>query len=136
MAHILVVEDDPNNAMVFVAVLNRLGGFEVTVEENVDKILEASRSGTVDLIIMDVSLTQSFYEGKKVNGLEITKVLKADDECKDIPVILATAHAMKGDKERFLSDCGAEDYITKPIMDHENFIEKVKNQLTLKEKTV
>ena len=133
MAHILVVEDDMNNALVFEAILKRLGGHEVEITEDVDVIFEQCRSGSIDLVVMDVSLTKSFYEGKKVNGLEITQVLRSDEACKDIPILLATAHAMKGDKERFLTTSGAEDYITKPIMDHHKFIGKVSALLEKKE---
>ena len=126
MPYILVVEDDPNNALVFEAILRRIGGFDVGVTEDVDEIIESCRSGKVDLVIMDVSLTQSFFNGEKVDGLDIAKLLKEDDECKNIPVLLATAHAMKGDKERFLTMSGADGYITKPVMDHRGFVDTVK----------
>ncbi len=130
MAFILVVEDDMNNAMVFQTLLKRLGNHETEITEDVDEIFRKCRSGAVDLVIMDVSLTNSTHEGRKVNGLEITKLLKNDEACRNIPVVLATAHAMHGDKERFLKESGANGYLEKPIMDPNVFIGKVDAMLT------
>ena len=44
-----------------------------------------------------------------------------------LPIIAMTAHAMAGDQERYLKDSGAESYVTKPVTDHEGFIELVRN---------
>jgi two-component system, cell cycle response regulator DivK len=136
MAHILVVEDDPNNALVFEAVLKRIGKFEVTVSENVDEILSLCRSGKIDLVIMDVSLTQSYYQGKKVDGLEITRLLKNDETAERIPVLLATAHAMKGEKERFLAASGADGYVTKPVLDHHALVRQIGELIQKSKETV
>ena len=76
---------------------------------------------------MDISLARSSYEGKKVDGIFITKLLKADAETKDIPVLLATAHAMYGDREKFLADTGAEGYLSKPIHDPDAFLREVQS---------
>ncbi|NQU59287.1 MAG: response regulator, partial [Rhodospirillales bacterium] len=60
-----------------------------------------------DLILMDIQLPE-------ISGLEITKMLKADDDLKSIPVVAVTAFAMKGDEEKILEG-GCEGYIAKPI---------------------
>lgn len=75
MPHILVVEDDPINARLFTSTLVKFGQFEVTVSENVDEILALVRSDQIDLVIMDVSLSNSSYEGHRVDGLEISKLI-------------------------------------------------------------
>ncbi len=51
---------------------------------------------------MDVSLTNSRYQGEPVDGLQLTRMLKGDPETAHLPVLLVTAHAMQGDRERFL----------------------------------
>jgi two-component system cell cycle response regulator DivK len=56
---------------------------------------------------MDIQLPE-------ISGLEITKMLKADDDLKGIPVVAVTAFAMKGDEEKILEG-GCEGYIAKPI---------------------
>jgi CheY-like chemotaxis protein len=126
MDHVLVVEDDINNALVFKALLSRLGGFEVTVTEDVEEILRLCRSGSVSLVIMDVSLSQSVRDGEKLNGIDITRLLKNDEQARHIPVMLATAHAMKGDRERFLAASGAEGYVTKPVVNHRELIQQIR----------
>jgi CheY-like chemotaxis protein len=44
-------------------------------------------------------------------------------------VLLATAHAMRGDAERLLADSGANDYVAKPIIDHAEFARQVRGFL-------
>ena len=123
---ILLVEDDPVNVKFIQVVLTRRGGFEVTVCEEVDEILRFVREEKPVLVIMDVSLTRSTWEDRKVDGLFITKLLKADPATAKVPVTLATAHAMFGDRERFLRDTGAEGYLAKPIHDPDLFLKAIR----------
>jgi CheY-like chemotaxis protein len=126
MARILVVEDDVNNAKVLRAVLRRIGGFEVSVTENVDEIFSLVRGGAVDLVIMDVSLSNSYFDEERLDGLEITRRLKDDPLARTVPVVLATAHAMTGDRERFLTASGADGYVTKPVLDHHALVDRIR----------
>jgi len=123
---ILIVEDDPINVKFMKVVLVRKGGFEVVVSEDVYEILELARSGTLDAVIMDISLTRSVHEGRNVDGVYITRLLKGDPATKGIPVVLATAHAMTGDRERFLAETGAEHYLSKPLHDPDQFLAEVR----------
>jgi CheY-like chemotaxis protein len=123
---ILLVEDDPINVKFIQTVLVKKGGFEVLVSEEVDEILRIVKEGDIAAVIMDVSLSRSSYEGKKVDGIFITQLLKKDEATRHIPVLLATAHAMFGDREKYLGLTGAEGYIAKPIHDPAALIEAVK----------
>ncbi|MEN3039194.1 MAG: response regulator [Candidatus Kryptonium sp.] len=129
MPHILVVEDDVMTAQLFEIILKRKGGFEVTVTDDGEKIMELIKSGGVDLVIMDVSLPGTFVDGVQVDGLKLTRMIKENETTARIPVILATAHAMRGDAERFLEESKADDYIAKPISDHNFLIQKIKEHL-------
>lgn len=129
MAHILVVEDDFMTAQLFKIILERKGGFKVTVTDNGEEIMNLLNSGDVNLIIMDVSLQGTFVNGVQVDGLKLSKMIKENEITSRIPIILATAHAMRGDAERFLEESKADDYIPKPIVDHNLLIEKVKGYL-------
>jgi CheY-like chemotaxis protein len=133
MAHVLVVEDDRMNARLFEVILRRRGGFEVTTTEDVAEVFRLAKGRLIDLIIMDVSLANCIYEGKAVDGLEIAKKLKTDTSTADIPIILATAHAMRGDRERFLTESKADEYVSKPVIDQVGLIEMVKSFLKKKE---
>lgn len=126
---ILIVEDDAINVKFMKVVLTRKGGYEVLVSEDVDEILSLAGSGGVDAIIMDISLSRSSYEGQKVDGIFITRLLKANPATARIPVVLATAHAMFGDRERFIAETGAEHYISKPIHDPDLFLGEVRKVL-------
>jgi CheY-like chemotaxis protein len=126
MNTVLIVEDDPINMKVFSKILTKRGGLEVKGTENVDEVLSIAQLGYIKIILMDVSLANSYYQGKPVDGIKITQLLKADEKTKHIPVILVTAHAMEGDKENFLTASGANGYISKPIVDHQNFVDTVK----------
>jgi two-component system cell cycle response regulator DivK len=126
---ILIVEDDAINVKFMKVVLTKKGGYEVEVSEDVDEIVRMAASGVFSAIIMDISLTRSVYDGQKVDGVFITKLLKSKPETARVPVVLATAHAMFGDRERFLSETGAEHYISKPIHDPELFLAEVRKVL-------
>jgi CheY-like chemotaxis protein len=129
MPHILVVEDDKLTAQLFEIILKRKGGFDVTVTDDGDKIMEILNSGNVDLIIMDVSLSGTIVNGSQVDGIKLSKMIKENERTAKIPIILATAHAMRGNAERFLEESKADDYISKPITDHNSLIEKIKGFL-------
>jgi CheY-like chemotaxis protein len=126
---ILIVEDDPINVKFMQVVLTRKGGFQVSVSEDVAEIMALAESGGLGAIIMDISLSRTLYQGKKVDGIFITKMLKANPATAGIPVILATAHAMSGDRERFLAETGAEHYLSKPIHDPDHFLGEVRKVL-------
>lgn len=125
MTTVLLVEDDPVNARVFDKVLRKRGGFEVLLSQDVEQILALAQSGSIDVILLDVSLSQSTYRGESVDGIRIAQLLKGDPQTETIPIILVTAHAMRGDRESFLAQSGADGYIAKPVVDHQGMVDQV-----------
>lgn len=125
MKTVLIVEDDLINARVFSKILNKRGGLAVKHTENVDEVMQIAQAKEVDIILMDVSLARSVYQGKSVDGIKITQMLKADPNTADLPIILVTAHAMEGDRDSFLRQSGADGYISKPVVDHQAFVDQV-----------
>ncbi len=125
MTTVLIVEDDPINLRVFSKILTKKGDLQVKGTEIVEEVLQYAQSGEIDAILMDVALANSIYQGKPVDGIEITQMLKADPATANLPVILVTAHAMEGDRENFLNQSGADGYISKPVVDHEAFIQQI-----------
>jgi CheY-like chemotaxis protein len=87
--------------------------------------MQIAHSGGADIILMDVSLSHSVYQGKSVDGIKITQMLKADPKTANLPIILVTAHAMEGDRENFLKQSGADGYISKPVVDHQQFVDQI-----------
>ena len=126
MIHVLVVEDDPHNAVLFRKILEKRAGWRVTVTESPEELMGLARSGQVQLVIMDVSLTNSRWEGRAVNGVDLCRILRADPASAQVPVVLATAHAMRGDDRRLISESGADDYVSKPVVDHQAFVAQIR----------
>ena len=125
MTTVLIVEDDPTNFRVFSKILTKRGGLQVKGTEIVEEVLQLAQSGEVDAILMDIALANSIYEGKPVDGIKITQMLKSDPKTADLPIILVTAHAMEGNREHFLKQSGADGYISKPVVNHQDFIQQI-----------
>lgn len=125
MKTVLIVEDDLINARVFSKILIKRGGLAVKHTENVEEVMQIAQSREADIILMDVSLARSVYQGKAVDGIQITQMLKKDPNTASLPIILVTAHAMQGDRENFLKQSGADGYISKPVVDHQAFVDQV-----------
>lgn len=107
MKRIVVIEDNADNRLLLQALLEGL--YELTEFENGVDALAGMRSAPPDLVLLDISLPG-------MDGKEILTRIRADERLAPLPVIALTAHAMSGDRERFLA-AGFDDYITKPIVD-------------------
>lgn len=129
MATVLIVEDDPANILVFSKILTKRAGLSVRATENVEEVMTLAAEGGIDLILMDVALSRSLYQGKSVDGIRITQMLKADPKTAKLPIILVTAHAMRGDRESFLHQSGADGYISKPVVDQQAFVDTIQSLL-------
>jgi two-component system cell cycle response regulator DivK len=125
MKTVLIVEDDPINARVFSKILTKRGGLAVKHTEDVEEVIQIAQAQEADIILMDVSLAHSVYQGRPVDGIKITQMLKEDPQTANLPIILVTAHAMEGHRETFLKQSGADGYISKPVIDHQAFVDEI-----------
>lgn len=116
---VLIVEDNEQNMELFRDLLMSKG---YTVMEAVDgeAALAKVHSETPDLILMDIQLP-------KIDGVEVTRRMRANPSLNNVVIIAITAHAMKGDREDFLK-AGFNDYIAKPI-NIKTFLQTVENHL-------
>lgn len=105
-AHVLIVDDNLTN-LKLVAYLMKSKGYEVTTAVDADSAFEAIRTRRPHVILMDLQLPG-------IDGLELTRRLKADPATRDIKIVAVTAYAMKGDEEKARA-AGCDDYVTKPI---------------------
>jgi CheY-like chemotaxis protein len=103
---ILIVDDNPVNLKLATDVLEA-GGYTVERAVDAEHAQPLMTRNTPDLILMDIALPG-------MDGLTLTRVLKADQNLKHVPVVAVTAFAMKGDAQKAL-DAGCVGYITKPI---------------------
>jgi CheY-like chemotaxis protein len=125
-SHILIVEDDAFIATIFEKILARMGGYAVTVTDDVERALALVRKRQIQLVIMDVALSRSTYQAEAIDGVALTRLMKSDAGADTLPVLLVTAHAMPGDAERLLAASGANDYLSKPLPHPALLIERVK----------
>lgn len=107
MTLIAIVEDNPDNRLLARALLEGL--YECTEYETGIEALDGMTCEVPDLVLLDISLPG-------MDGMETLERLRATPALKHLPVIALTAHAMAGDREKFLH-AGFDDYVTKPIVD-------------------
>lgn len=103
---ILLAEDNPTNRMVVVAMLRKAGHHIDAVANGIEAV-ESVRTLPYDVVLMDVAMPE-------MDGLEATAAIRSLPGAKaSIPIIAMTAHAMEGDREKFLVG-GMNDYLRKP----------------------
>ncbi len=105
-ARILIVDDNPTNLKLVSDVL-QFDGYEILRAANAEVAQEVIGSGAPDLILMDIALPG-------MDGLTLTRQLKADARTRHIVIVALTAFAMKGDDQKAL-EAGCDGYITKPF---------------------
>ncbi len=121
MHRILLVEDNEMNADMLSRRLKRQG-YSLAVASSGHQGMALVQSWAPHLILMDVGLPD-------IDGLEVTRQLKADEQTRHIPIIVLTAHATTGDREAALS-AGCDDYDTKPI-EMKRLLRKIFFQLSI-----
>lgn len=111
MPTIAVVEDNEDNRFVIAMMVGDLG--EITEYATGPAALAAFEGGVPDLVLLDIALPG-------MDGVEVVRRMRADTGMREVPVIALTAHAMRGDRERYLA-AGCNGYVSKPIVDLEEF---------------
>ena len=102
-----MVEDNPDNRLLLQAMLG--DQFTITEYETGPDALLGLVAEPPDLVLLDISLPE-------MDGIEVLKRLRIHPATAHVPVVAFTAHAMAGDRERFLGE-GFDGYQTKPIID-------------------
>ena len=103
---VLVVEDEPAIASILTAYLER-DGLRSRMASDGQEALQLFRLLRPDLVLLDIHLPG-------MDGLSVVREMKTDERTNRIPILALTAHAMRGDKDRFL-EAGCDGYISKPI---------------------
>jgi len=106
MAKILIAEDE-RDIRDLVAFTLRFAGHEVFAAANGEEAVELAPKVNPDLILMDVRMP-------RMTGYEACKVMKANPDLKDIPVVFLTARGQEAEIQQGL-DAGAEEYLLKPF---------------------
>jgi len=113
---VLIVDDHPINLKLASEVL-LASAYEVVVAADAEQAQQLLTTLVPDLILMDIALPG-------MDGLALTKIIKADPRLRRVPVVALTAYAMRGDELK-ASDAGCDGYITKPI-DTRSLVQEVR----------
>jgi CheY-like chemotaxis protein len=117
---ILIIEDNAETQLILKIYLRDFYDVD-TVETGTEGLQKISKNG-YSLIILDINLPGG------VDGNDIIKKLKKDPKYKQLPILVVTAYALKGDKEKYLA-MGANGYLTKPF--NKNEIVKITQELVV-----
>jgi CheY-like chemotaxis protein len=104
---VLYIEDNDDNIYMLKMRLELLGDFEVLAAEDGQKGCEMAATEQPDIILMDLEMPV-------VDGWEATRRLKGNPQTRDIPVIVLSAHALAGERERAIA-AGCDEFETTPI---------------------
>ena len=119
MKKILLVEDNEENIYLITFILEK-NNYEVFIARDGKTGIELTKSEKPDAILMDVQLPD-------INGLEVTKIIRASESKGTVSIIAITSYAMVGDKDKAL-EAGCNGYIEKPI-NPEMFMDELKKYL-------
>ena len=119
MKKIAVVEDNPDNRLLVQAILE--DQYEISEYETGTEAVAGLGDDRPDLILLDISLPE-------MDGTEVLAWIREQSDIKETPVIALTAHAMAGDREKYLR-AGFNDYVTKPIVDESVLHEAIERWL-------
>jgi len=117
---IAVVEDNPDNRMLVQALLE--DRYEISEYETGAEAVAGLGGNIPDLVLLDISLPE-------MDGTEVLAWIRSQETLKELPVIALTAHAMAGDRDKYLA-AGFNDYVTKPIVDEALLIEAIERCLS------
>jgi CheY-like chemotaxis protein len=107
MHKVAVVDDNADNRLIIRTILE--DQYEIIEFSSGIEAIEGFRKNKPDVVILDISLPE-------MDGTEILHRIRADAILHDLPVVALTAHAMVGDREKYLA-AGFNDYVAKPILD-------------------
>lgn len=119
MKSIVLIEDNRDNRLLVRAILSEF--YNVIEYETGFEALEGLKHQIPNLILLDISLPG-------MDGIDVLSRLRANEQLRDIPVIALTAHAMAGDRERYLG-AGFNDYVAKPIVDEDVLLQAIRRHI-------
>ena len=119
MKKIAVVEDNPDNRLLVQVMLEPY--YELVEYETGPAALEGLPQENPDLVLLDVSLPE-------MDGTEVLRHIRGNPALRELPVIALTAHAMAGDREKYIA-AGFDDYVSKPIIDEQVLLDAIAGKL-------
>ncbi|MDT3695712.1 MAG: PAS domain S-box protein [Ignavibacterium sp.] len=117
---VLVIDDDFSSRKIVELFLR--GEVEIESASTDKEGMELMNKNEYSLVLLDISL------GKGASGIDVLRIIRENPKFKQIPIIAVTAHAMVGDREKFINS-GFNDYLSKPFA-KKDLINKVRNYIS------
>lgn len=121
---ILIVEDD-SFTNYFYKVFFEKTKYNVIFSEDGNQIFEILAKDDINLILMDINLTNTFLNKELVDGVFLSQKIKDHPEHKNVPILLVTAYAKGYGPKNYFEESLADDYIVKPISDFNELLTKI-----------
>ncbi len=120
MKRIALIEDNPDNRLLVSAILEDDYAVD-EFEDGESALLSLSKQPLPDAVLLDISLPRQ-------DGTQVLAKIRDDAQLRALPVIALTAHAMAGDREKYLA-LGFDEYVTKPIVDEDVLLDALRRVL-------
>ena len=117
----IAIVDDAEDSRDFLYYLLR-DDYEIARYDRGDEALRGFAANVPDLVIMDIRL-------QELDGIDILKRIRRDENLRSIPVIALTANAMTGDREKYLG-AGFDEYVAKPIKDMDVLLSAIRRLIS------
>lgn len=127
MKKIMVIEDD-KFAQDFYNFILKKAGYAPLILEDGDLAIKILQTEDVGLVIMDINLKNSYFNGKAINGTELSRYIKQNIS-PEIPILIVTAYSPSVKGNTFMEDSFADEYIIKPIADFNILLNKVNSMV-------
>lgn len=121
---ILIVEDDPFTQQ-FYRMLFAKTEYLIFFLEGAIEIFDFISQKVVDLLMLDVNLANCKLDGKKISGVELSRMIKQNRETSFIPILIVSAVNIQPGNKTLLKDSLADDFLPKPIDDYNVLLRKV-----------
>lgn len=124
MKKLIVVEDDIITQKFYSIFFNK-NGYQTLITDDGDKVFDSLINEDIGLILMDINLSNTYLNGEKIDGIQLSKYIKTNKKFLNVPLVLVTAYSLSNQIKQLLFDSKAEDIITKPILDYNLFLNKI-----------
>lgn len=129
MSKILIVEDDALTREFYRCLFKRTD-IQPFILEDGDEAIRVLQSEEIKLILMDINLNNTYLNGNKTDGIKLSHYIKTSmNGISKIPIVLVTAYSIIPQQEDFITRSNAQGLISKPIIDHNKFIDQIKQMM-------
>ncbi|MEL6553154.1 MAG: response regulator [Cyanobacteria bacterium J06621_11] len=120
--NILLVEDDYLLGRSTARLLEKTDRHRVRLTRKAADVFKHCQSGSIDIVVMDVNLPGTVWQGEEVTGIDLSRLLKSQPQTARLPIVLLTANAVEVNQSNLLLEAGADGIYPKPLVNANEFL--------------